>query len=693
MNLKKLSIAIIILSNISFSQNFWQQTNGPLGGTAFGIVENSLNELIVGTGFSDIYVYRSSDGGQSWIKSDSGMSFLESEYMLRNSKNYIYTNGYGLGTYRSTTDGRSWEILPMLGSTPQTSCLHIKENDFIYVGISDYPPYRLTKSTDDGDTWLEISGNLDRQVEAITNIEDTLYIATLGTGFYKSTDDGETWINLSAYNNSWITGLTKNYSGELFAAVEPYGVLKSTDGGTSWVDICPGFFRCHTILPDVMGYMYIAGRHEIKRSSDGGNSWVNAYDGIHSDYGESLYSTHSGDLYYSTLDAGIFKSTNLGDSWKQIGFNNSGIYDIAVDQEDNLFVTTSNKVYKSTDYGNSWTYSGNGMANPTEVIHYAKNGYLWTGCNWAIVHYLYYSSDKGQSWNDVQFGQVAYIDNNSADYLFIAAGDGLYISSDNGLNWILKRSGGYGAVFIDDNDDIYYGHNNLELSTDNGETWTTLLTNHRSDDIYVDNYGNIFSANKYYGLLRSTDMGITWDTLSHNFAGERIQAITGNSTNQLFCSAGTYAQYAVYMSDDFGENWIDVTLGFPSNRTVCTSLAFDSEGFIYAGTNYSVFRSVSTTVEIGKGQSKLPSEYLLEQNYPNPFNPSTKISYQIPQQGFVTLKVFDVLGKEVATLVNEEKPIGNYEIDFSSNGLASGVYIYRMKVNDFITSKKMILIK
>jgi hypothetical protein len=84
---------------------------------------------------------------------------------------------------------------------------------------------------------------------------------------------------------------------------------------------------------------------------------------------------------------------------------------------------------------------------------------------------------------------------------------------------------------------------------------------------------------------------------------------------------------------------------------------------------------------------------MLHHNYPNPFNPTTVISYQIQQQGFVSLKIFNLLGKEIATVINEEKPAGKYEVDFSAKGLASGVYIYRMKVNDFITSKKMILLR
>jgi len=139
-----------------------------------------------------------------------------------------------------------------------------------------------------------------------------------------------------------------------------------------------------------------------------------------------------------------------------------------------------------------------------------------------------------------------------------------------------------------------------------------------------------------------------------------------------------------------GDNWNEINLGISSSGV---SLEFDSNGFLYVGTRKrGLFRSVEITTNV-KSISNTPSTYLLLQNYPNPFNPTTVISYQIPQQGFVTLKIFDVLGREVATLVNEEKPAGRYEVNFNAVGLASGVYIYRMKVNDFIESKKMILLK
>ena len=101
---------------------------------------------------------------------------------------------------------------------------------------------------------------------------------------------------------------------------------------------------------------------------------------------------------------------------------------------------------------------------------------------------------------------------------------------------------------------------------------------------------------------------------------------------------------------------------------------------------------IYTALEPDKN-SRLPGSYSLESNYPNPFNPTTKIKYSIPNEGVVIIKVYDILGNEVTTLVNEEQPIGNYEIDFFGSNLSSGVYFYRMQAGTFSDTKKLILIK
>jgi aminopeptidase N len=114
------------------------------------------------------------------------------------------------------------------------------------------------------------------------------------------------------------------------------------------------------------------------------------------------------------------------------------------------------------------------------------------------------------------------------------------------------------------------------------------------------------------------------------------------------------------------------------------SISFDPENWILKDISY---------VVSGVSDEYIPNSFSLYQNYPNPFNPTTKISWQVPVNGLQTLKVYDVLGNEVASLVNEFKPAGKYELNFSGEKLSSGIYFYRLTAGSFVSTKKMILIK
>ena len=92
-------------------------------------------------------------------------------------------------------------------------------------------------------------------------------------------------------------------------------------------------------------------------------------------------------------------------------------------------------------------------------------------------------------------------------------------------------------------------------------------------------------------------------------------------------------------------------------------------------------------------ENNLITDFSLFQNYPNPFNPSTSIQYAVSNRQFVSLKIYDVLGKELATLVNEEKPAGNYEVNFNASSLSSGVYFYTLRAGSFVQTKKMLLVR
>ena len=107
---------------------------------------------------------------------------------------------------------------------------------------------------------------------------------------------------------------------------------------------------------------------------------------------------------------------------------------------------------------------------------------------------------------------------------------------------------------------------------------------------------------------------------------------------------------------------------------------------------YDTIRVHGLTVDVND-IPEIPVEYSLSQNYPNPFNPSTKITYSVASLSSVVLKIYDILGREVVTLVNEEKPTGRYEVNFNASSLASGVYFYQIKAGSFIQTKKLMLLK
>lgn len=110
----------------------------------------------------------------------------------------------------------------------------------------------------------------------------------------------------------------------------------------------------------------------------------------------------------------------------------------------------------------------------------------------------------------------------------------------------------------------------------------------------------------------------------------------------------------------------------------------------FSGFWYLYSEDVLTAIE---DEETIPNSFKLEQNYPNPFNPSTVIKYAVPERSSVLIKVYNIVGEEVAKLVSEEKDQGWYEVTLNSTGLASGIYIYRMTAGNFINTKKMILIK
>jgi hypothetical protein len=147
--------------------------------------------------------------------------------------------------------------------------------------------------------------------------------------------------------------------------------------------------------------------------------------------------------------------------------------------------------------------------------------------------------------------------------------------------------------------------------------------------------------------------------------------------------------------------YLNITATFPGNpeQKLTYSIApvlgsnFTSHNMIATGQPSSTLVYFGPLTVVENEQSSTSTEFILKQNYPNPFNPVTTINYSIPKASFVTIKIYDVLGRELLTLVKENQLIGNYSIEFNANTLISGVYFYKMQAGNYTETKKLLLIK
>jgi len=189
-------------------------------------------------------------------------------------------------------------------------------------------------------------------------------------------------------------------------------------------------------------------------------------------------------------------------------------------------------------------------------------------------------------------------------------------------------------------------------------------------------------------ILRKQMSDTSW-TQANLYPGGELYGISAPSSSVIYACGSSGL---VYKTKDGGDNWILHSV--PTTQTLHSINFFnDTRGFAVGDSGTILFTSNGGLTDIADEQMPMPNNFVLFQNYPNPFNPSTVISYQLAVGSFVTLKVYDVLGNEVETLVNEFKPTGSYEIPFYAGNLSSGVYFSQLRQNNSLLTKKMIFLR
>jgi hypothetical protein len=279
-------------------------------------------------------------------------------------------------------------------------------------------------------------------------------------------------------------------------------------------------------------------------------------------------------------------------------------------------------------------------------------------------------------------------------------------TTNGGINWISQTSGTTnelsGVSFIDANHGMVVGIGGIILHTSNGGTNWIAQTSNTQDwltSVCFTDANNVTTVGVNGTILRTTNGGITPVELTS------FTAAVSYSYIQLYWSTATELNNHGFEIERSFDKTTWTTIGFREGKGTTS----DPQQYSYSD-NISDLSALKLYYRLKQVDfdgtfeySKIveveiaPTKFSLSQNYPNPFNPSTSIQYAISNTQFVSLKVYDVLGKEVVTLVNEEKSAGNYNVEFQSTvgslQLTSGIYYYQLRAGDFVETKKMILLK
>jgi hypothetical protein len=293
------------------------------------------------------------------------------------------------------------------------------------------------------------------------------------------------------------------------------------------------------------------------------------------------------------------------------------------------------------------------------------------------------------------------------------------LTTNDGTSWLKNEVGALGSSYASALntvvliDPFWFGvgsSNNVTPSAPNKIIWTNGSFNNSSLPLMpqsiTQSYVNSFTMNtdKLHGAACITnnsapDIAVTTDGCSTWAIKNMGGTITGNfickwvpGTNVIYVLAATGT--AGRRSIDGGNTWTTMTTAGLNNFVQMDLVYSGTTVYAYAfALSGQVIKLIESPVGIQPIAGNTPTQYSLGQNYPNPFNPTTKIDFAIPKSSIVTVKIYDILGHEIKTLVNEYKTAGIYSIEFDASSLSSGVYFYTIHAGDFTASKKMTVIK
>lgn len=655
-------------------------------------------------------IIKTTDGGQVWRSIESGVTTL-----LRTIGSFdgeVIVAAGDLGRMIISTDyGESWQNLPNVVPHNLWNIQFVTKQIGWLVGVGS----SALKTTDGGNTWINQQTPLSGYPFWDVSFYDTSfgYMCTNLGLVLRTTDGGSTWDIRETVNQHHlytIKAITRekavSFGGEgkhaytdnggeswqflnFYASLDPYqitfldtlrgivvgfgGALLTTDGGWSWV-YGGGIIEGHniTFVDDNIGFL-VASSMVLNKSTNSGQSWFST---INNDHFTDVFFTSDkvgwfiGRYIYAPVWTTLYKTTDGGRTLTPQsnipGSKPSSVYFI-----DSLtgIVGAENAIFKTTDGGGTWierpinNLPGNGGV-------YDRLFFVDENTGWAKSTYVIKTTDAGESWNfQIHAGILSLHFYDPLNGWAVRGSAKPLKTSDGGETWIeqthISFSDSYLDVFFKDNLNGF------------------ILT---GNYIPPGGEGRIFKTNSGGGNWTVADSSVV------NFGFGKFSNVFNNEI--FITGSGTLWGYKIYKSSNLGESWDEVIELRNTDVRYIRQSQFQEKFNIAIGNLALVLRFTdSLIVSIGESPITIAERFYIEQNYPNPFNAETVIQFTLPIPGHVKIYIYDITGRLVKELLNEELNAGGHKVKFNAERMSSGIYYYKLETENFSQTRKMVLLK
>ncbi len=691
-NYKILVIAILLCFDISYSQSGWVWQNPKPFGSA-GYYQCHFPNVNTGWVLGGNFVGKTTDGGVSWTK-----YFERSPFQLYNlfvlNPNTAYVSGSQNICYLTQNGGASWDTMRVPGSLFQTDRIYFKNEltGFFTQGKN------IARTTNGGLNWTVSVTPGSEPVGSIKLFNDNdgimfCYVADSPARLYKTTNGGVNWVNPITISGDLTEAAFFDLSTGWLCGNRL--LVKTTNGGINWItqisDKSLSFNSLKFINDQIL---FVCGADgKIFKTINGGSNWILLNTGI-SNYMFDISPVDANTVYSTSTYSTLIKTTNGGSTWSNLfsSFTNILMYDVQALSHSLIFTTGAlnvNEPYigKSTNGGLNWEFLPT-IIKYIEKIFFVNEQTGWVGGMMGLAK----TTNGGISWNE--HSEISA----SSAIQFLNAQTGWSINSiyinkttNGGSNWstVSFQNGLVDFRFINDATGFAIAYNGeLHKSTNGGNNWSSISNGgFTAKSCAFINEANMIAVSNSNNVYRTTNAGLNWTNISMGFQVERLKFI-----NSL--TGWAVGDENVATTTNGGINWITQLKNKFGGADIYACDFIDANTGWITGEFGSILKTTTGgNVFISQISTEIPEKYSLHQNYPNPFNPTTNIKFDIHKQGIATLKVYDLLGKEMETLVDEQLSVGTYEVTFNAGSLPSGIYFYVLKTGDFVESKKMILVK